>query len=387
MSDIRERELAHTSGLYAKRNLTIVRGEGAVLFDDQGREFIDCVGGQGVCTLGHCNPAVAEAIADQARTLIACPEMFTNDRRAEFLEALVSVMPEGLDRAYLCNSGAEAIEAALKFARLATGRTNVISTVRGFHGRTMGALSATHEPKYREAFLPLIPGFSHVAFNNIEALEAAVNDETAAVIVEPVQGEGGVHPATVEYLQAARRLTEERGAMLIVDEIQTGFGRTGDWFGIERAGVVPDLLAMAKAIAGGFPMGAVGLGPRVTGLAPGLHGTTFGGYPLACAAGLASISEMKRLDIPGQAAAKGAWFMDRLRQIESPVIREVRGAGLLVGIDLKVKVAPYLRALEDRGVLALPAGLTVLRFLPPAVISEAQLETVATAVDDVLNQG
>lgn len=379
-----EIEQRHTSGVYPKRDLTLVRGKEASVWDDHGREYIDCVGGQGVSTLGHANAAVAAAIAEQALTLVSCPEIFYNDKRAEFEQRLVSLMPDGLTRVYLANSGAEAIEAAIKFARLSTGRPNIVATVRAFHGRTFGALSATYEPKYREPFQPLVPGFTHVPYNNLEAASAAVNEHTAAILVEPVQGEGGVHPATPEYLRGLRRIADLHGALLIIDEVQTGFARTGRWFAVEHSGVIPDLMAMGKAIAGGIPMGAVGIRDTVKNLAPGTHGSTFGGNPLACAAGIASLHEMMRLDLPRQAAEKGAYFKERLEEINAPVIREVRGVGLLIGVELKTKVAPYLRALQAEGVLALPAGLNVLRFLPPAVISYAQIDTVVEKTAQVL---
>ncbi|MCS7087276.1 MAG: acetylornithine/succinylornithine family transaminase [Thermoflexales bacterium] len=378
-------EQQHTAGVYPKRDLVIVRGKDAVLWDDQGRAYVDCVGGQGVSILGHANEAVARALAEQALTLVSCPEIFYNDRRAAFEALLVSLLPSGMQRVYLCNSGAEAVEAAIKFARLSTGRPNIVAAVRAFHGRTMGALSATYEPKYRDPFKPLVPGFVHVPFNNIAALEQAVDDQTAAVLLEPVQGEGGVHPATAAYLQAARSITEARGALLIVDEVQTGFGRTGRWFAVEHSGVVPDLMAMGKAIAGGVPMGAVGIRDTVRNLAPGVHGSTFGGNPLACAAGIAAIQEMQRLDVPRLAAEKGAYFRERLAAIHAPVVREVRGLGLLIGVELRTKVAPYLRALQAEGVLALPAGLNVLRFLPPAVITYEQIDFVVEKVAQVLH--
>ncbi len=381
---IREVEQRFTSGVYPKRDLTLVRGKDATVWDDEGRAYVDCVGGQGVSTLGHANEAVARAIAEQALTMISCPEIFYNDTRAQFEALLISVLPAELERVYLCNSGAEAVEAAIKFARLSTGRPNIVATVRAFHGRTLGALSATYEPKYREPFQPLVPGFSHVPYNNIEALAAAVNDQTAAVLIEAVQGEGGVHPGAPEYLRAAREITERHGALLIVDEVQTGFARTGRWFAVEHSGITPDLMPMGKAIAGGVPMGAVGIRPTVKNLAPGVHGSTFGGNPLACAAGIASIHEMKRLDLPRQAAEKGAYFKERLEEVNAPVIREVRGAGLLIGVELKTKVAPYLRALQAEGVLALPAGLNVLRFLPPAVITYEQIDLVVEKTAKVL---
>ncbi len=371
-----ELEQQRASGVYPKRDLTLARGKDATLWDDQGRAYIDCASNQGVSTLGHANEAVARAIYEQASTLLNCSEIFYNDQRARFQEALASVLPAGLRRIFLCNSGAEAIEAAIKFARLSTGRPNVVEAVRGFNGRTLGALSATYEPKYRDPFKPLVPGFSHVPYNHLDALAEAVTSETAAVVLEPVQGEGGVHPGTAEFLRGAREVCDRHGALLILDEVQTGFGRTGKWFAAEHTGVAPDLLAMGKAIGGGVPMGGVGIADSVKNLAPGTHGSTFGGNPLACAAASAALAEMKRLDVPRLAAEKGAYFMERLEEINAPVIREVRGLGLLIGVELKTKVAPYLRALQAEGVIALPAGLNVLRFLPPAVITREQIDAV-----------
>jgi acetylornithine/LysW-gamma-L-lysine aminotransferase len=232
--------------------------------------------------------------------------------------------------------------------------------------------------------MPLVPGFTHVPYNNLEAMRNAVNDQTAAIIIEAVQGEGGVHPGSSEYMLGVREIADNAGALLIVDEVQTGFARTGKWFAVEHSGVTPDLMTMGKAIAGGVPMGAVGIRDTVKNLGPGVHGSTFGGNPLACAAGIASLDEMQRLDLPAQAAEKGAYFMERLEEINAPVIREVRGKGLLIGVELKTKVAPFLRGLQAEGVLALPAGLNVLRFLPPAVITREQIDTVVDKTAKVL---
>ena len=381
---IQDLEQQHTSGIYQKRDLAIVRGKDAVLWDSAGNSYIDCASNQGVNTLGYSNDAVVKAIADQAATLISCSEIYYNDKRAQFMDLLYTILPQQLHRTFLCNSGTEAIEAAIKFARLSTGRTDVVATVRGFHGRTMGSLSATYEPKYRDPFKPLVPGFSHVPYNNLDAMKEAVGENTAAILVEPVQGEGGVYPGSFEYLRGLRELADERSALLIMDEVQTGFGRTGKWFAIEHSGIVPDLLVMGKAIGGGIPMGAVGINDTIKNLAPGVHGTTFGGNPLASAAAIASLNEMKRLDIPKLAAEKGAYFKERLEEINSPLIREVRGLGLIIGAELKVKTAPYIKALQGEGVLAIPAGINVLRFLPPAVISYQQIDTVIEKVAKVL---
>jgi LysW-gamma-L-lysine/LysW-L-ornithine aminotransferase len=379
MSGIQGRENAHTSGLYQKRDVALVRGDGAVVWDDLGREYIDCVGGQGSGNLGHGNSAVADALAKQARTLSFCTELFYNDRRAELYDRLARILPPALDRVFLCNSGTEAVEGALKFARLATKRTKVVATMRGFHGKTMGALSATWGPEYRELFGPLLEGFSHIPFNKTEALDAAITAETSAFIVELVQGEGGVRPATREFIAEAARLCRERGVILIVDEVQTGFGRTGTMFAIEQFGLVPDVLCLAKSIAGGLPMGAIAFSRTLGELPKRSHSTTFGGNPLACAAAVATIDEHLRLGLAAAAAARGKQLHDGLASIGSPKVREVRGLGLIQGIELKENAGPTIKALQDRSVLVLGAGPTVVRYLPPLVITAAQIDAVVDA--------
>jgi len=376
-------EAKHTSGVYAKQGLAIVRGQGALLYDADNTAYLDCSSGHGVANLGHAHPRVAAAIAKQAATLVTLFESFPNDQRAALMEKLTSFTP-GLKRVFFCNSGAESVEAAFKFARISTGRTGIVAAMRGFHGRTLGALSATWNKHYREPFAPLLPGVSHVPFNNVEALDKAVSDQTAAIILEAVQGEGGVYPAQPQYLQAARRICNERGALLIMDEVQTGFGRTGRMFAYQHFGIVPDLLCCAKSLAGGLPMGAVLISEKVQNLAPGVHGSTFGGNPLACAAALAALSVMEEEDLARQAAEKGAYLMQKLNGINSPVIREVRGLGLMIGIELKQKAAPYLKALQENHIIALNAGMSVIRLLPPLVITYEQLDLVADALQDVL---
>lgn len=374
----------HTSGVYAKREMVITHGKGALLYDDHGNEYIDCVGGQGAANLGHAHPKIAEALCLQSQNLMICPEMFYNPQRANFMDQLCAVAPEGLDRVFLGNSGTEAVEAALKFARYATGKREVIAAVRGFHGRSMGSLSATWNKHYRVPFEPLVPDFSHVPYNNPEKLEAAVSNKTAAVLLEVVQGEGGVHPGSGEFLQVAQELCKQHGALLIIDEVQTGFGRTGKLFACEHHGLKPDLLCLGKSIAGGIPMGAVLIGNNIGELSPGIHGSTFGGNPLACAAGLAALNVQKEEKLPERAAILGANLLKKLQTIDSPIIREVRGLGLMNGIELKQKSAPYLKALADRGILALPAGMNVIRLLPPLVIEQEQLDQVFGALNEVL---
>jgi acetylornithine/LysW-gamma-L-lysine aminotransferase len=383
MLNVIEIESKHTSGLYAKQPIAIVRGQGATLWDADGNEYIDCSSGHGVANLGHAHPRVAAAIAEQATKLVTLFETFPNDQRAALMEKLTALTP-GLDRVFFCNSGTEAVEAAIKFSRLSSGRTGIVAAMRGFHGRTMGSLSATWNKKYREAFEPLVPDYGHVPYNNIAALEKAVSDKTAAVLLEPVQGEGGVYPADPAYMEAVRELCSERGALLIMDEVQTGFGRTGKMFAYQHYGITPDLLCVAKSLAGGIPMGAVLIGPAVKNLAPGLHGSTFGGNPLSCAAAVAALTVIEEENLPRQALVKGAYLIDRVRAIESPLVREVRGLGLMVGIELRQKVAPYLRALQEKRIIALNAGLTTIRLLPPLVISYEQIDHVVHALREVL---
>lgn len=378
----------YRSGVYTKQPLVLIRGEGARLWDAAGNEYIDCVGGHGVANVGHANPAVVEAIARQAGQLVTAPNGFYNDRRAELLAELVRIAPGDLERAYLCNSGAEAVEGAFKFARLATGRRRIISTMRGFHGRTMGALSATWNRGFREPFEPLVPGFDFVPYDRLECMEEAVDEDTAAVIVEIVQGEGGVNPGDGGYLRGVQALCREQGALFIVDEVQTGFGRTGRMFACQHHGLQPDLMCVAKAMAGGVPMGAVLLGPRVGDLPQKAHGSTFGGNALSCAAALAAIKVIESQDLSGRAARLGQRLVDDLRAIDSPLIREVRGLGLMVGLQLKCRAGAYLARLAEPvgglGVLALSAGSTVMRFLPPLVISAEDVKMVVQRVASVL---
>jgi len=367
--------------VYPRRGINIVRGEGARLWSDDGREFIDCAAGVGVANIGHSNPVVAEALARQAQTLLVCPGIFHNDRRGELMQKLIEHAPVGLEKVFLCNSGTESVEAAIKFARATTGRTGLVTAMRGFHGRTLGALSATF--KYRDAFEPLLSGNSFVPLNNIEKLEAAIDDSTCAVILEVIQGEGGVRPAKKEYLQAARRLCAERGALLVIDEVQTGFCRTGRFFASEHFDLSPDMMCLAKGIAGGVPMGAVLCGERVS-AGIGVHGSTFGGNPLACAAACATIDYMVEHHLADRAESLGSEFSQQFLAEQPASVREFRQAGLMIGIELKQKATPFLQALLEEGVIALPAGPTVVRLLPPLTIEEDDLDRVIRALKKVL---
>ncbi len=377
------RETGLGVGVYKSREVSLVKGQGALVWDDQDRQYIDCTAGIGVANIGHGNPELAQAVFDQAQRLITCAGIFPNDVRAKCMEKLIDIAPTGLERVFLCNSGAESIEGALKFVRQSTGRNQIVSAMRGFHGRTMGALSATPNKDYQEPFNPLVPGFVYVPYNRIEALEQAVNDETAAVLLELIQGEGGVRPAQREYIDAAVKICRDRGALLIIDEIQSGFCRTGKMFACEHYDVQPDVLCLAKAIAGGMPMGAILVNDKIQ-TKVGSHGSTFGGNPLACAAFLANVQFMERENLADRAARMGERFVVEFMARKPSVVRNIRYMGLMLGIELKSRVTPYLEKLQDDRVLALPAGTNVLRLLPPLVISQAQLDEVMDKIISAL---
>jgi len=383
MMDFKGLEKQYEFDVYPKRDLVLVRGRNARVWDDQGREYIDCVAGHGVANVGHCNEKVVAAIEKQARQLISCSGIFYNDARALILQKLVSIAPKSLQRAFLCNSGSESIEAAIKFARFTTKRKDFICAMRGFHGRTMGAMSATFNPEYRKDFEPIVHGFHYVPFNHFGKLKETVNDDTAGVIMEVVQGEGGVNIGNGEYFADVRKLCDERGILLIIDEVQTGFCRTGKMFACNHFDLEPDIMCLAKAIAGGLPMGAVLCSDKVQ-IPFGKHGSTFGGNPLACAAAIAAIDYMLENRLDEQAKDKGDYFVGKLKEHEFANVREVRNLGLMIGIELKEKSTPYISKLIEKGVLAMPAGATVLRLLPPLTISKEELDFVVEKLVEVL---
>lgn len=369
--------------VYPRRDVTLVKGENANVWDDQGNEYIDLASGISVANVGHCNPKVVEAITKQANTLITCANTFYNDAKAIFLEKLFSVAPKNLTKAFLTNSGTEAIEAAIKFARANTKKTKFIAAMKGFHGRTYGALSATYKKEYRDIFEPLVPGFSFVPYNNFEKLAEAVDEDTAGIILELVQGEGGINIGQKEYFQKVRELCNEKNILLIIDEIQTGFCRTGTMFAIEQYGIDADMMTVAKSIAGGFPMGALLCSEKIQ-IEKGKHGSTFGGNPLACAAGTASIDFMIENKLWEQADEKGKYFKEKLSSFTLSKVREIRVIGLMIGIELKDKSQPVIVELLERKVLSLPAGTTVLRLLPPLTISYEELDKAINILAEVL---
>ena len=386
MTALFQLEDRHGSGTYAKRPTAILRGEGVYVYDESGKRYLDATSGQGVAALGHCHPAVTQAIAEQAQTLVTCHESFYNDRRAELYEMLSAIMPGDLNRFFLCSSGAEANEAALKVARLLTGREGIVASKRAFHGRTAGALAITWTAKYRKPFQSWLPPVTHIGYNDIDAAQQAISDKTAAVVVEAIQGEGGVHEADTAFLQALRQCCDRTGAMLILDEIQTGLGRTGAWFGFEAADIIPDIVSIGKAIGGGLPMGAVCWRDAHGQIARGTHGSTFGGNPLACAAAIAVLKTIRSENLVEQAHDNGLWLKEHLTALNLKSVRGLRGRGLMAGLELRGRVTPALKALQEQGALALPAGLNVLRLLPPLIIDREQLRALVDAIAAALEQ-
>jgi len=380
--NIQELEQTYELAVYPRRDIVVVRGRGARLFDENGREYIDCAANVGVSNIGHGNAAVARAVHDQYLTLGNCYSMFYNPVRARLAEKLAALAPGTVNRVFFCNSGTEANEAAIKFARASTGRQEIIAAMRGFHGKTMGALAATWGPEYQQPFAPMMPGLKHVPYNNFAKLESAVDDNTAAVLLEVVQGEGGVRIGDKGYFQKVRQICDAGGILLIIDEVQTGFGRTGTMFACEQF-VVPDMLCLAKSLAGGIPMGAVLCNDRIK-VPLKSHTSTFGGNPTACAAALASVDVIEKEGLVEKSKILGGYFLQELRRIESAKIREIRGLGLMLGIELKEKAGPYVQKLMEKGVIALLAGATVIRLLPPLVITREEIDTVVAALKATL---
>src|SRR5947209_4529215 len=370
---IREIENGDLVPLYAKRDVALVRGQGMTLWDSDGKEYLDCMSAYGAAILGHAHPVVTEAIVRQAQTLTTCHQSFYNDQRARFLELLMQHTPPGITRAFCCNSGTESVEAALKFARAVTGRQHLVATRRAYHGRTMGSLAVTGDNKYREAYAPMYGTVTHVNYGDPDSL-GAITDETAALIVEPVQGEGGIHPAPEGYLKAAREACDAHGALLIFDEVQTAF-RTGTLFRATAEGVTPDLISVSKAVANGIPMGLTLMTEDVASkVPPGTHGNTFGGNPLVCAAAYATLATILNDGLLEQSKEVGDHFMAGLRGLNHPQVRDVRGRGLMIGVELKTRVTPVLRKMQEAGLLALPAGNLIIRFLPPLIFTKEEAD-------------
>jgi acetylornithine/LysW-gamma-L-lysine aminotransferase len=384
--DAEEKIMANT---FSKRDRVLTRGRGALVWDINGNEYIDCTGSYGVAVVGHCHPRVVEAVQRQVETLIACHASFYNDVRSELLEKLIRLAPKGLDKVYLSNSGAESVECAIKLARKYSGKPEIIAMVGAFHGKTMGALSATWKKKYRAPFMPLVPGFKHVPPDNLEKMRAAITEKTAAVLVEPVRGEGGVLVPSDDFLPGLREICDQKGVLLMFDEVQTGFGRTGKVFACEHWNVVPDIMCVAKSVAGGIPMGATFAREDVmSAFQRGDHSSTFSGNPLVCAAASAAIDVLVEERLPERAATLGSYFKGKLEGLAEKyrIVREVRGLGLMLGMEMRFDVYNMLLGCMDRGVLVLDAGRNVLRFLPPLVIEKEQIDRVVEVLDEVMEK-
>jgi acetylornithine/LysW-gamma-L-lysine aminotransferase len=373
-----------TGFVFSEKPIRIERGEGVHLYDPDGAEYLD-FGASYACTpLGHCHPEVLDAARDQLERLFYVQASYPIDARDALYEQLADCAPGAIDHVWLCNSGTEANEAALKFARSATGRSKIIATKRGFHGRTMGALATTWKDKYKKPFEPLAGGIEFVPYGDAAAMAAAVDDETAAVILEPLQGEGGINPADTDYLQAVREATDDHGAAMILDEIQTGLGRTGTLWAADRHDVVPDVLTTAKGLASGLPMGATLVKEWIAEDA-GDHGSTFSGGPVVSAAAGTTLDVIQREDVPGHAAEVGDYLMGELESRLGDEVRDVRGHGLMIGVEVKRGANRVLRDLAiDHGILALPAGRTVVRLLPPLVIEREHADAVVDALEEIL---
>ena len=384
--DIERRLMAN---VYAKRPVIISRGRGALVWDIHGKEYIDCTGSYGVCIVGHSHPKVVEAIKRQAETLISCHGSFYNDVRSELLQKIVQIAPKSLNKVFLGNSGAESVECAIKLARKFSGKPEIIAMMGAFHGKTMGALSATWDKKYREPFKPLVPSFKHVPPDNLEKMREAITEKTAAIIVEPIRGEGGVRVPPKGFLQGLREICDEEGVLLILDEVQTGFGRTGKMFACEHWGVTPDIICLAKSVAGGLPLGITIAKENVmSSLKLGEHTSTFSGNPLVCAAACAAIEVMVVERLPERAATLGGYFKEKLEELQArhKIVREVRGLGLMIGVELRFDVLNIILKSLDRGVLILDAGRNILRFLPPLVIKREHIDRVIATLDTVLEE-
>ncbi|NLV43349.1 MAG: acetylornithine transaminase [Candidatus Hydrogenedentes bacterium] len=382
----------HVINTYGQRKLALVRGEGARVWDAEGREYLDFFAGIAVCNLGHCHPTVTEAICRQAQTLVHISNLYYIEPQVK-LAALLS-HHSFADKWFFCNSGTEANEAAIKLARRywsvkGTPKPEIITAEHSFHGRTLGALSATGQPKYHQGFEPLLPDMKYVPYNDLQALEAAITDRTGMVLLEPIQGEGGVRVPDPGYLAGVRNLCTEKNVLLAFDEVQAGLGRTGKLFAQEHEQVTPDIMTLAKGLGNGVPIGALGCTNAVAeGFAPGAHACTFGGNPLSAAAALATMEVLTSPGFIEAAAETGAYFLGMLAAVagDHAAIRQVRGRGLMLGVEFDRPVAPLIEALLDAGIICGPAGPNVLRFLPPLIVEKPAVDCVIAALEACLEE-
>jgi acetylornithine/N-succinyldiaminopimelate aminotransferase len=375
-----EKDSKYVMQTYGRQPLVLSKGKGAVVQDIYGKEYIDCVAGIAVNNVGHCHQTVVKAIQTQAEKLLHVSNLYYTNIQAELAEALVSIT--GMERVFFCNSGAEAVEAAMKLARVVSDKSAFVAAEHSFHGRTIGSLSVTHKSMYRDPFMPPVSSeTTFVPYSDADAIKNAISANTAAVILEPIQGEGGVNIPNPEYLKEVREICDETDTLLIFDEVQTGFGRTGTWFCKEQFGVEPDIMSMAKAIGGGFPMGSIAARKDIS-FGRGQHASTFGGGPLACAAALASIEAIKEEELLKRSKEMGAYFMERLSDMNRDDVVEVRGKGLMIGVEIKYPCSKFVDFARENGVLVNCTSESVLRLVPPLVITKEQIDTVV----DILEQ-
>ncbi|HSG83998.1 MAG TPA: acetylornithine/succinylornithine family transaminase [Nitrosopumilus sp.] len=375
--------------LYQRFPVTVEKGVGAHVWDTDGKEYIDCMGGYGVALVGHRNERVNNAIKEQIDKIITVHSSLYNKTREEFLTTLIGLAPKGLTQVHLNNSGAEAVEAAMKFARKFTGKKGMVAMKGSYHGKSFGALSLTFNPKYRKAFAPLVEKVSFASYGDIESLRSVVDDDTAFVILEPIQGESGIIVAPEGFLQDVRKLCDEKGIVLIFDEIQAGLGRTGRLWACDHWNTAPDILCLAKGIAGGVPMGATLVRPDIlAAISKGEHSSTFGGNPISCAAGTAALKAITEDGLIENSEKMGKLFKEGLEKLKEKhtMIREIRGKGLMIGVEMKFEVKDILFGLIKKGVLMLYSGRNILRILPPLVISEDDVTKVLHALDLVLTE-
>ncbi len=375
--------------IYQRFPVTVERGLGVHVWDINGKEYIDCMGGYGVALVGHRNPRVVKALQDQLEKIITVHSSFYNKTREEFLENLIKIAPKGLSQVYLNNSGSEAVEAAIKFARKFTGKSGMVAMNGSYHGKSFGSLSLTFNPKYRKSFEPLVEKVSFSSFGDIEALRSTVNSDTGFIILEPIQGESGIHVAPDGFLQDVRKLCDEKEILLIFDEIQSGLGRTGKMWAGEHWNTTPDIMCLAKGIAGGVPMGATLVRPDILAcISKGEQSSTFGGNPLSCAAGTATIQALTQDRLVENAAKMGKKFREGLERLKEKhkIIREIRGKGLMIGVEMRFEVKDILFDGISNGVLFLYSGKNILRLLPPLVISESDIDKALEVLDAVLGR-
>jgi len=377
----------YLGNLYQRFPVTIEKALGSHVWDTDNNEYIDCMGGYGVALVGHRNERVVNAIKSQIEKVITVHSSFYNKTREEFLQTLIGIAPAGLSQVHLNNSGAESVEAGIKFARKFTGRKGMVAMKGSYHGKSMGALSLTFSPKYRESFQPLVEKVTFSPYGDIDALQTAVDKDTAFVILEPIQGESGIHVPPDGFLQDVRKICDENGSLLVFDEIQSGLGRTGRMWASEHWETTPDIMCLAKGIAGGVPMGATLVRPDILSvMKKGEHSSTFGGNPLACAAGTATLQALTQDGLVENAKNMGEKFLRGLNDLKSKhkIIREVRGKGLMIGVELKFEVKDILMEGIKKGLLLLYSGRNILRLLPPLVISDEDVTKSLQILDELL---